>query len=166
MKLSRLQRYYYLRIQRLKGDPRVLARGAAIGFFIGITPTIPLHTALIIALCTVTRTSVVAGLMASVVISNPLTILPTYYLCLKTGNLLTPFTVNWTAMKQVLESILADQSWSHSLQTLAGLGMEMITVMLVGGVVLGLPVAAIGYLVTLKLFIAFRRKRREKRILH
>ncbi len=166
MKLSRLQKYYYLRVRRLKGDPRVLAWGAAIGFFIGVSPTIPLHTVLIVAICTLTRTSILAGILASWVISNPFTILPTYYLCLKIGNWITPFTVNWSTMKQTLENITSDPSWTHSLQQLTGLGFEMIIVMLSGGIVLGLPVALAGYLLTHKLFVTIRRKRTEKRLLN
>ena len=44
MKLNRLGKYYYLKFIRLKGDPRSLALGTAIGVFVGLTPTIPLHT--------------------------------------------------------------------------------------------------------------------------
>ncbi|MBC8207752.1 MAG: DUF2062 domain-containing protein [Desulfobulbaceae bacterium] len=166
MKLSRLKKYYYLRVQRLKGDPKVLARGAAIGFFIGITPTVPLHTVIILALCTLTKSSVISGLLASWIISNPLTLIPTYYLCLKIGNTIMPYTVNWSTIQQTLDSILNAPSWTHSLQHLSGLGFEMIIVMLTGGIILGLPVALIGYLVTFKLFIVIRRKRKEKQILH
>ncbi len=77
-----------------------------------------------------------------------------------------PYTVNWSTIQQTLDSILNAPSWTHSLQHLSGLGFEMIIVMLTGGIILGLPVALIGYLVTFKLFIVIRRKRKEKQILH
>jgi len=35
---QRTARYYYLKFIRLKGDPAMLARGVAVGVFIGITP--------------------------------------------------------------------------------------------------------------------------------
>ena len=34
---QRAARYYYLRFIRLQGDPHTLARGVAIGLFIGVT---------------------------------------------------------------------------------------------------------------------------------
>ncbi|MEA1867995.1 MAG: DUF2062 domain-containing protein, partial [Thermodesulfobacteriota bacterium] len=43
---GRTVRYQWLRLVRLRGDPFVLARGIAIGTFIGLTPTIPFHTIL------------------------------------------------------------------------------------------------------------------------
>ncbi|MDP3478975.1 MAG: DUF2062 domain-containing protein, partial [Desulfoprunum sp.] len=50
MRLKRLGKYYYLRFLRLKGDPYSLAFGTAIGVFVGLTPTMPLHTAIILIL--------------------------------------------------------------------------------------------------------------------
>jgi uncharacterized protein (DUF2062 family) len=80
MNIKRLGRYYFLKFIRLKGDPKSLAAGTAIGVLIGLTPTIPLQSAFILALTLVTRTSVVAAMTAGWIICTPLTYVPIYYL--------------------------------------------------------------------------------------
>ena len=92
MKLEprRTARYYYLRFIRLKGDPSVLARGVAVGTFIGITPTIPFHTVMALGLSFILRGSKVAALLATFLVSNPLTFFPQYYLSWQIGNWLLP----------------------------------------------------------------------------
>ena len=76
----RASRYYYLKFIRLRGNPGVLARGVAVGTFVGITPTIPFHTVLALFLAFILRGSKIAALLTSVLISNPLTFLLQYYL--------------------------------------------------------------------------------------
>ena len=78
MNLHRKIRYVYLRFRRLKGDPQKIALGMALGVFIGVTPTIPFHTILALALSYVFRISRVAAIMG-VWVSNPITIPPLYY---------------------------------------------------------------------------------------
>ena len=73
MNFNRINKYYYLKFMRLRGDPKVLAGGVAIGVFVGLTPTIPLHTLLVIAFTIITRTSTIAGIISSVAVCNPLT---------------------------------------------------------------------------------------------
>ncbi|MCX5874811.1 MAG: DUF2062 domain-containing protein, partial [Deltaproteobacteria bacterium] len=73
MKPTRAAKYYYLKFLRLQGDPHSLALGVAIGLFVGITPTIPLHSALIIILAWPLRGNILAALIAATAISNPLT---------------------------------------------------------------------------------------------
>ncbi|MBW2465955.1 MAG: DUF2062 domain-containing protein, partial [Deltaproteobacteria bacterium] len=97
MKLEprRAARYYYLRFIRLRGEPSVLARGIAVGTFIGITPTIPFHTILALLFSFILRGSKVAALLASVLVSNPLTFFPQYYFSWKIGNWFTPGNHSW-----------------------------------------------------------------------
>ena len=85
--LPRTIKYYALKFKRLRGDPHSLALGTAIGIFIGISPTIPLHTVAIIGAALLLRASTIAALISASVVSNPLTMVPQYYLCwlIKTG---------------------------------------------------------------------------------
>lgn len=166
MKLERIGKYYYRRVQRLKGNPHALAGGFAIGVFIGITPTIPLHTVGIIALTLLTRTSTVAGILSSWLVCNPLTYFPIYYFSLVIGNMATPYHLNWDKIKTTLDILLSPESLSHSIQTIMGLGYEAMAVLLVGGCILALPFTIVSYYLALRFFIAIKQKRREKRILH
>lgn len=166
MKLSRLSKYYYLRFIRLKGDPKSLAVGTAIGVFIGLTPTIPLHTVAIIALTLVTRTSLIAAMTISWIVCNPLTYAPIYYFSLVIGNAVTPYELSWEKIKAVMNLLLSHPGLGPSLQALANLGMEAIIVMVVGGCILALPFTILSYYLSLSVFAKIRKKRREKHILN
>jgi uncharacterized protein (DUF2062 family) len=69
---------WYKQLISLKGEPGAIADGLAIGVFIGVTPTIPLHTILIILICFLFKKNITAGYLGSWIISNPLTI-PFFY---------------------------------------------------------------------------------------
>ena len=165
MNISRTGKYYFLKLLRLRGTPHSIAMGAAIGVFIGLTPTIPFHTILILAFTLVSRTSFIAGLITSLVVCNPLTYIPQYYLALLIGNVVTPFTLNWEKVKSVLDVVLSDGSMETRIQPLLSLGFEAIVVMLAGGLVLALPFAVASYYLCHFLIVSFRRKRRQKQIL-
>jgi len=124
MNPKRLSRYYYLKFMRLKGDPHSLALGTAIGVFVGITPTMPFHTIMIIAATVVTRSSTIAALLSSLLICNPLTNIPQYYIVTLVGNALTPYDLTWSDFKLVLEQLLHSPGFSQSMKIIGGLGYE------------------------------------------
>jgi len=76
--LKRKAREFYARFISLKGDPRKIAMGMAIGIFVGVTPTIPFHTVIIVLLIFVFRQNLTAALLGAW-ITNPVTI-PFFYL--------------------------------------------------------------------------------------
>ena len=108
MKLEprRAARYYYLRFIRLRGHPSVLARGVAVGTFIGITPTIPFHTILALIFAIILRGSKVTALLAAVIVSNPLTFFLQYYFSWKIGNWFAPAEHTWDEVSSLLEAIV------------------------------------------------------------
>lgn len=165
MNIGRTGKYYYLRLLRLRGTPHSLALGVAIGVFVGITPTIPLHTITVLALTIIARSSFLAGLIASLLVCNPLTYVPIYYLALKIGNLVTPFYLNWERVQEVLSIVLSDASFETRLKPLVSLGYEAVIVMLAGGILLAAPFALASYYLFYFLIVTFRKKRREKQIL-
>ncbi len=167
MKLApqRTLRYYYLRFVRLKGDPRVLARGVAIGLFVAVTPTIPLHTVIILLVAFATRSSKVAGLLTSLIVSNPLTIPPTYYLCWRLGTLVTRADISWPQVRTVLEQLFSRASFVERMAALVHLGQEALVALLLGGVLLALPIALVGYLFAYRFFVKIERKRQERHLL-
>jgi hypothetical protein len=165
MKPNRTAKYYYLKFLRLQGDPHSLALGVAIGLFVGTTPTIPLHSALIIILAWILRGNILAALIAATAISNPLTWLPQYYLCWRLGSWLLPRRLSWERIQGLLGLFASDASFSQNLALLGQLGLEAVAVMLVGGVLLAIPFTCAGYLLSFKFFRALRKKRQEKHIL-
>lgn len=165
MKLTRLKQYYYLKFLRIKGDPRDIAWGAFIGALIGTMPVMPFHTIGIIAVCFLSRTSAMAGLFASLAISNPFTYIPIYYISMVIGNYLTPYHVTWSKIHSILDVIISGRGFKESVEMLASQGSEIIIVMLTGGLILAVPTAVIWYFLTLRLFLKIREKRRQKHIL-
>lgn len=166
MNLGRTGKYYYLRLIRLKGSPHSLALGSSIGVFVGITPTIPFHTIMILILSIPTRSSFIAGLITSWLVCNPLTYIPQYYFSTKIGNLVTPYELNWDKIRTVLDILLPDASLAIRFQSIMTLGCESVIVLLVGGSLLALPFAIASYYISYPLFIKIRRKRLEKQVLH
>lgn len=136
--------------------------GTAIGVLIGISPTIPLHTILIIGITLLTRTSTLAGIISSWVVCNPLTILPIYYLSMVLGNIFTPYELNWQRVKGLIDTLTSHQSFAHSLKEIVNLGFEAIIVMILGGVVLAIPFTIASYYSSLRLFMKIRKKRKGK----
>lgn len=162
---QRTVRYYSLRFKRLRGDPSFLAFGVAIGVFVGITPTIPLHTVLALMLAFILRASKIAALLATVLVSNPLTFFMQYYLSWRIGSWLTSSDLSWEKIATVVGYITADPGFRESLAALSELSREAILVLLLGGFVMALPLALLGYILSFYFFAAVQKKRREKRLL-
>jgi hypothetical protein len=134
----------FVRIKELHGEPRYIAMGMAIGVFIGVTPTIPFHTIIAIALAFILKGSKPAAAIG-VWFANPLTI-PFFYIgSFKLGTLILnkpiPFDVKF-------ESITA----------LLTLGMDVTIAMIVGGAILGILPAIVAYILTYRIMTTLREK--------
>ncbi|MBW1917110.1 MAG: DUF2062 domain-containing protein [Deltaproteobacteria bacterium] len=135
MRWRRRIRFFYLRFRRLQGAPRKLACSVALGVYIGVTPTIPFHMVIALALSSIFRLSRVAAVMGCW-ISNPLTIPPFYYFSFKVGQLI----------------LFSGESFSlpdtfNFLEVLR-LGWRINLALQVGGLIIALPVAVIAYFLT------------------
>ncbi len=157
--IRRFIRYNLIRIQRLRGTPRAIAGGIAIGVLIGLSPTLPLHTPLIIALALLTRTSVLAGVIVSWLVCNPLTFFPIYYASVRIGNYLTPYHISFEKIQLLIDKLTHGGGFGESLDIIMALGTETIIVLLVGGFVFALPFSFLSYY----LAVPFFRKRQKKR---
>ncbi len=146
MTLRRVLKYYWVRLTRLRGDPRKLAWGMALGVFVGITPTVPFHMVTVLTLAPLLRISVVTAYMG-IWVMNPVTIAPLYYLAYEVGRRLLfpgealrlPEAWTWQAALDVL--------WR------GGLALQ------VGGVIIALPPAVASYFLTLWAVRRYRRRR-------
>ncbi len=166
MNPKRLSRFYFLKFKRLKGSPHSLAKGTAIGTFFGIMPIIPLHTILVVIITLITRTSTVAGFLASLIVCNPFTYVAQYYFAIVIGNAVTPYNFNWERMKTVLDILLTKPGLTESLHALSYLGFEAAVVLVVGGSILALPFSVSSYFLSLRFFIKVREKKLQKHILN
>ncbi len=151
-------RYYWLLLKRLNGDPKVLARGVALGMFIGITPTIPLHTVSIICLSPILRASPISAFIASLVISNPVTIPLEYYASWKLGTMITGFGIPWEEVRSILDQV-EHTGICDACAFIIHKGLKLIEAMLIGGAVMATPASIAAYFLSLN----FYRRRAERK---
>lgn len=164
MELRRTVRYYYLKFVRMRGNPRTLALGVAIGVFIGVTPTIPFHTIIILLLAFLFRASKVAALLASVVVSNPLTFFIQYYAAWWLGKSLLQMNLSWANVREIVEMAKAETGFVEIATALAALGRETLLALLVGGLVIAFPIALACYFLALRFFTILDKKRLDRQM--
>ena len=130
-------REFLRQLRELRGKPHEIALGMAIGVFIGITPTIPLHPILAVTLALLVKGSKLAAALG-VWVSNPLSIPLFYYGSYRVGQ----FVLGLPGIS------LPDD---RSLLVMARLGGQIVGAMMLGGVILGIIPAMLAYVLTLKL---------------
>ena len=133
-------------LKELQGDPRYIARGMAIGVFVGVTPTIPFHTVIALALAFILKGSKPAAAIG-VWFANPVTIPFLYIGSFKLGIL-------------ILNKPIPFDTKFESITALMTLGLDVTIAMIVGGAILGILPAIIAYLLTYRIMIRVREKAR------
>ena len=146
---KRALRLWYLRLLRLKGEPGEVAGGMAIGVFVGMTPTVPLHTVLAVLIAYLFKKSKLAAAMG-VWISNPLVLPFIYLLDYKLGRMITRTTPPSFAVSDFSIHKMIEMGWWISFP------------LIVGGLVLGLICAIPSYYITKRLIILYREKRQKR----
>ncbi len=129
----------------LKGEPRAIAMGFAIGVFIGVTPTIPFHTALIILIGLLFKHNLTAAYLGSWLISNPLTIPLLYFSQHELGRYLLGMTH--------AHLILTD----CSLENILSMGWQIILPLMTGGFVMAPFFAILAYFMTYRMILSLRK---------
>ncbi len=120
------------RVGALNIDEGTLARGVAVGLFIGMTPTVGIQTLLMLAGAFAFRANFLAAFAVSNV-SNPLTVAPLYY----GWNRLGRFVVEKLPIEPaVIDAIIDDPAEEVAFETLA---------MFAGSLITAVPTAAFGY---------------------
>ena len=120
--------------------------GMAIGVFIGVTPTIPFHTALLIPITVLFRQNVTAAYLGSWIISNPITVPVLYFVQYELGkNILriAPYDFHFTGV---------------SIQQIATMGWNIATPLLLGGVIMAPFFAVPAYFISYYAVLNLRKK--------
>lgn len=161
MSPKRQIRYYWLRLIRLRGNPFFIARGIAIGAFVGVTPTIPFHTILTIFLCTLCKANIIAAIVINWIVSNPVTIPIEYYLSWKLGVLITGKHVTWQQV-QLLLNQMHSVGIFEAFEILTTKFIQVVYCLVVGGVVLALPIGLLSYFLAVYFYFYRQKKRQEE----
>ena len=149
----------YERFLRIRGTPREIALGFALGLFVGMSPFLGFQIAIAVFLAAVFEWNKISAAVG-VWISNPLTI-PVIY----------PVTYLLGAKVLGIEEIYAfprtmDMAWILEMIQNAP---EIISILTLGGIILGIPVGAVGcafdYTAVNKYQQEIKRKLAERRAL-
>ncbi len=148
---QRWGRYLYLRAVRLRENPKVIARGLAMGVFAGCFPLFGLQTIIGVALAFLVKGSKLAA-AAGTWISNPLTYVPLFAFNYKIGQ--------WFLGQPplFLDQNNFNQNWD-SWSELANLGTDFGITLFWGSFLVGLIASCLTYGVSLRLL---RHHKREK----
>lgn len=146
---KRKLRLLYLPLLRLKGQPEEVAGGMAIGVFVGMTPTVPLHTVLAVSIAFLLKKSKLAA-AAGVWVSNPLMLPLVYLLDYHVGRLIIGKGPASLAVRD------------FSLRNLLKLGWEISYPMFIGGLITGFLLAIPSYFITKRLVILYREQRKKR----
>lgn len=153
------------RLLQLDGTPESIALGTAIGLFVAMTPTVGIQMIIILLVSMVIPANRLAGLIM-VYVSNPLTLIPIYWLdywvglkCLaQEGKSFAQFKLYWIELtEQATEN--AAGWYEVSLELLRSIGNDVLGPLFVGGSVVGLLFAWPCYPVMLRLVRAYRSKK-------
>jgi uncharacterized protein (DUF2062 family) len=136
---------------RLKGQPKEVAGGMAIGVFVGMTPTVPLHTILAVLIALILKRSKLAAALG-VWVANPFMLPFIYFLDYKVGQLLTGADAPSLAISNFSITNLIDLGWSISYP------------LFFGGAVTGILCAIPSYSMTKRLILLYQARRRRRRI--
>jgi uncharacterized protein (DUF2062 family) len=140
---------FYNRFLSLNGKPEEIARAMALGVFIGVTPTIPFHTALVMVICLVFRQNITASMLGATIISNPITI-PFFYLAeYELGVFLLGLGPN--------PFVLAD----YDVRSILEIGWHILYPLMAGGLLLACAFAVPSYFITRHAVVVLRNRNVE-----
>jgi len=148
---------------RLRGSPRAIALGVAIGVFVAFTPSIGLQTVIALVLATLLNANRPAA-MALVWITNPLTIPPCFVLTYCVGSLFWPGPSSATVAHVIRDAVATvgrHDFWEIYDQFTVFLGIcrDLLIPLLAGGVVVGAVLGGVAYILTLGTIQAYRQRR-------
>ena len=151
-RLLRFLRYWYIRLMRLQGHPREIARGFALGVFSGFFPWMGLQIIIAIFLATLFRANKIAA-AAGTYISNPVTDLPIFLFNYRLGE----FILGQSGRSNVGDIFQTNQSFTEKL---ASSGGQFLLTLFFGCLLSATVFATITYFVSYRL-VHQRHHRRQ-----
>ena len=139
---------FYQRFVKLRASPHAIAAGMALGLFVGMSPFFGLHVLTAIGLAALFKWSKI-GALIGVQITNALTAPFIYPVNYWIGAKLA----GSSGVKVWPASFTLSELWHYLQQS-----KQIIMDLTIGGVVLGLPLAVCGYVVTRRIIIVYRRR--------
>jgi uncharacterized protein len=142
----------YTRFLKIRGEPREISWGLAIGIMVGMTPFMGFHTIIAIFLAAIGKWNKIAAAVG-VFITNPFTAPFIYPITYMVGKSITGFS-NFQNPEKVLSLEAVINIVKSSPLILVDL--------LVGGIILGLPLSLAAYWISLTAIENYRKKIKPK----
>ena len=144
-----------------------LSWGVAGGTFVGLTPTMGVQMYLAAVIWGVSRYVLqfpfnLAVAVAMVWITNPITVVPLYYVFLVTGSLLLQHgeALSYTHFAESFEHVAAmENAWESIIEGTRFLFVDLGWPMVMGGLAYAIPGAILGYFLTSRLVTRHRRQK-------
>ena|SRR3989344_5814984 len=143
--------YHYYQFVRLNATPEDIARGLAVGVFVGMLPIYGVQILVAILLAQALGENKLAASIGTF-ITNPLTSIPIYLFNYKVGRLFIP-----VANPSIL---IPDAGFMEQIRHLTGLSLEYFLTWIVGCIIVGLFSAILTYWISKPLYIYLRDRSR------
>ena len=144
----------YGKIVRERRSAEFVARGWALGVFVGSVIPFGVQIYIALPLSFLLKGSKI-GALTGTLISNPLTILFLYPAQCWIGSRLLGRDISWEAISEAMKDVLTQQDWS-SLSQLSG---HLVTSFFAGGLILAAVATPLAYFTVLSLVRNYRRVR-------
>ena len=158
-KVRRLFRYYYNKAVREKGTPEYVARGWAIGMFVGFAVPFGLQLVVSVPLAFLLKGSKLGSVVGTMT-TNHFTIFVIYPFQCWMGSYLIGKPLSFSAISSKLELVIQNQDY----ETLFGLGKDVIAAFFIGGFLLAFISAPICYYAVRKMVIHYRLNKEKRRL--
>ena len=142
----------YARFVKIRGNPREISLGFALGIFVGMSPFMGLHTAIAVFLAAMLKWNKISAALA-VWLSNPITAPVLYGITYLVGARVLAFENHY----QLPHAFDLD-----SLLYILRSAPEIIWVLVVGGIVTGVPLAIASYFFAYLTITKYRKSLRHK----
>ena len=148
-------RQAYDRFLRISGDPHDIALGFALGIIVGFTPFEGVQMVIAIAVAAFFRCNKVSAAMA-VWVTNPVTVPIIYALTYVVGD----WCIGGNAHAAVIQKLhtMDPASWVSAVP-------DILWPLIIGGVLVSIPIAAIGYFAAYKCITFYRNSRKSHAVL-
>lgn len=149
-KTKRAGKLFYYKVLRIQATPASIARGFAVGVFIGFLPLLPVQTICAVTLAFIVRGSKIAAALGTWV-SNPINWVPLYLAFYHIGHALLPFDIPRLNLKEI------------EFLDLLHRGPRLLIAMMLGGFVIALPSSIITYFISKRFITLYQKKRAERK---
>ncbi|QSH41792.1 DUF2062 domain-containing protein [Lentisphaerota bacterium ZTH] len=150
--------YYYFKLVKQSGNPEYIARGVSLGFFVGLLIPFGAQIIVVLPLAILFKAAKIPA-VACTFVTNHVTIFFIYPFQCWVGSYLIARPLTMKAVEHMFKEVLEQKT----LSSLFALGKEVVISFFAGGFLFGLLLAVPGYVISLYLVKAYRRRKEEKK---